>query len=984
MKTMTVKETLTRAQTAFRIGDYVQVEKLLLKVIDVKPDLAPAHNMLGSVYEKLSDYGKAFKEFKKAIELKEDYSEAYNNLGVTLKSMERFEEAISVFKKALEFAPNRADIHYNIGNTFKRLKNYPEAVESFEKARELDPQFVPTYNNLGTIYDQLDKYEEAVSIYRKGLQADFNQPRIHYNLGIVLEKTGRLREAQIEYEQTLKVEPGWVEALNNLGVVLQKQGKQNEAIKVFQEILKIDPRNLPVRNNLGVVYSNLGRNEEAIQFYRDALKINPGYFKAVSNLGSVFESGGHYSEALEEFEKLVKLNPENFETRFRLAGVYLYLERYEEAVLLFKKILEIDPNHKESLRALAIIYQKLGKREEAEECYRALMKIDPESRSYHLDLAMVARDQEDYKTVENEVKQYLEKSPDDDRARLLLGESYYHRSLYKHASQIFEDLLKTKPEYREAYDYLAKTYRKTGETESAIATLEKVMTLEGTSSDSKDLDKLRNTLDEYEEAISEYEPNYRDEWNRNLRLLKGLGGGQEGETEEAFDAAGVEAADLDADSLIMEEDEVPIINIGGMEPVLSIEEEEEELNLTEIEEDLGEPEKTVIEIKDERAPSLMNLLKDQDLYKENHDWQGFQLPPGLKEALSSKADGSGVFVPEGGGFIPEGGVFVPEGDGGYVPTGEGGERAGTPVGVGGAGKPGLTPEGESVIAESLKESVKAQQEMVAELTDDLKDVTRQLKERSQFIPVPIPPAAPQLPQPLQSVPQVPPASRPEEEGFPRFEADTAEAESAFPPVEEEGAFEPETPEEPDELKGKEFGNLPELETAEETEKESAEAQLEELAEEGVFIPAGGVFIPAGGEGGNVPAGGVFIPEGEGGEGEPETVSSPPEAGLENPAELFEYLERLTQFLPEQQKTNYLQSDARLKIQYLKARLQGREGIRNKIEKKFHPEAARPVLSAQKIRSVFSNIRDLTSFHPDISLGDRIRQKIEKIIQKIRR
>ncbi len=644
MKTMTVKETLTRAQTAFRIGDYAQVEKLLLKVIDVKPDLAPAHNMLGSVYEKLSDYSKAFKEFKKAIELKEDYSEAYNNLGVTLKNMERFEEAISVFNKALEFTPNRADIHYNIGNTFKRLKNYPRAVESFEKAKELDPQFVPTYNNLGTIYDQLDKYEEAVSIYRKGLQADFNQPRIHYNLGIVLEKTGRLL----------------------------------------------------------------------------------------------------------------------------VAGVYLYLERYEEAVLLFKQILENDPNHKESLRALAIIYQKLGKREEAEECYRALMKIDPESHSYHLDLAMVARDQEDYKTVENEVKQYLEESPDDDRARLLLGESYYHRSLYKHASQIFEDLLKTKPEYREAYDYLAKTYRKMGETESAIATLEKVMTLEGTSSDSKDLDKLRDTLDEYEEAISEYEPNYRDEWNRNLRILKGLGGGQEGETEEAFDTAGVEAADLDVDSLIMEEDEVPIINIGGMEPVLSIEEEEEELNLAEIEEDLGAPEKVVIEIKDERAPSMLNLLKDQELYKENHDWQGFQLPPGLKEALSSKPPGTGGFIPEVG------------------------------------------------------------------------------------------------------------------------------------------------------------------------------------------------------------------------EEEPETVSSPEEAGLENPAELFEYLERLTQFLPQQQKTNYFQSDARLKIQYLKARFQGREGIRNKIEKYFHPEAVRSVLSAQKIRSAFSYIRDLTSFHPDISLGDRIRQKIEKIIQKIRR
>ena len=74
----------------------------------------------------------------------------------------------------------------------------------------------------------------------------------------------------------------------------------------------------------------------------------------------------------------------------------------------------------------------------------------------------------------------------------------------------------------------------------------------------------------------------------------------------------------------LEEDAVPIINVGGMEPVFAVREEDEELKLEEVEEPVQEE---TIAIEDERPPNLVNLLKDQELYAENPALEIFRPPP---------------------------------------------------------------------------------------------------------------------------------------------------------------------------------------------------------------------------------------------------------------------------------------------------------------------------------------------------------------------
>jgi tetratricopeptide (TPR) repeat protein len=1051
VKGMTFTESLTRARTAFRMGDYALTETLLKKVLAIKPDFAPAYNFLGGVYEKSARYEDAARLFKKAIRLKADYEEAYNNLGIALKNMGRPEVAVTAFKKAVSLSPQRADIHYNLGNVYKRLGNYDLAIREFLRSRELDPGFVATYNNLGTIYEQLGRFDEAAGVYSQGLQVDFNQPRLHYNLGIVFEKTNKLKEAEKEFNQALKVKHGWVEALNNLGVVLQKRGKNKEAVKVFQEMLKIDPDNLQARNNLGVVYERLGMGEEAMNNYREALQLNPRYSQAVSNLGSLFAKEGQHSEALQEFERLLQLDPEGAEARYRLANTYMYLERFGEAAEHFSKLRAHEDTRyrKASLQALGTVYQRTGNPGEAERCFRDLIALEPDNEAVHLDLALLARDNGDLKRAEKEVKLYLEKVPGDEKGRLLQGELYYQQGLMKHSAQIFQDILETNPSSRRAHEFLARIYRQNGESEKAIATLERVMVLEGASADPTDMDNLRDTLQDYEATVAEIEPRFRDEWESNRSRLRELGaaGGPAG-----FDIAGRDTSESDLDSLMLdelpkiEEDTVPIINIGGAEPVLRIEEEEEELVLAEEEEKIIPPEEKSVEIEDLRAPSLLNLLKDQELYDENPSWKSFQLPQAFQDS-----GGPGAAPQQAG---PARAEAPPEA--GPAPSAAGTEAGPSPSAAGTeAGEKAARPSGEEVLAESLKDSMQAQREMITELAQELKDASRQLQARSQLMPMPMPmpmptpypgmPGAVPSPQPLV-LPQF--APRMEAEGLPRF---APEGESLEPPVprqEEEEVFgaenawegepeatEPAEPaEEPAALKpglAEETGSgeeEPEVRLEEEAEElwpeeeapgreeaaeriltEPADAQsvggepvLEELPGQAEAEPA--VMEPAPEEPASAPP--VQTPQGV---SPPETApagSAPAETAPAGsaPAEptrhkssvdLLNYLSSLTEYLPEPQKKDYLNSDQRLKMEYLRSRLAGKTGVKQEIERKFPPSGAgaanvkgpaRPVnaVNKQNIAATFSFIKRLATFHPDGTLGTILKQKIDSVLQKIER
>ncbi len=103
----------------------------------------------------------------------------------------------------------------------------------------------------------------------------------------------------------------------------------------------------------------------------------------------------------------------------------------------------------------------------------------------------------------------------------------------------------------------------------------------------------------------------------------------------------------------------------------------------------------------------------------------------------------------------------------------------------------------------------------------------------------------------------------------------------------------------------------------------------------------------------------------------------------DPAGLFDYLEDLTRFLPQEKKKDFNESEMKLKIETLKAKISGKPGLVQIIEKKYGKGDTvveeKEELSRDNVTSTFRFMNTLTDFLPDKTVSSTIKHKIDHIL-----
>jgi hypothetical protein len=120
----------------------------------------------------------------------------------------------------------------------------------------------------------------------------------------------------------------------------------------------------------------------------------------------------------------------------------------------------------------------------------------------------------------------------------------------------------------------------------------------------------------------------------------------------------------------------------------------------------------------------------------------------------------------------------------------------------------------------------------------------------------------------------------------------------------------------------------------------------------------------------------------------QTAADQPQAGVptaEGPLALLEELgEYLPKRQPERRKNVFMRSDARLKLDYLKSRLEGHKGIKQKIEDNYAPRGSADSVTLQKVADAFIFIKELAGHYPDPSVGTMMQSKVDSILRRIKR
>jgi hypothetical protein len=100
-----------------------------------------------------------------------------------------------------------------------------------------------------------------------------------------------------------------------------------------------------------------------------------------------------------------------------------------------------------------------------------------------------------------------------------------------------------------------------------------------------------------------------------------------------------------------------------------------------------------------------------------------------------------------------------------------------------------------------------------------------------------------------------------------------------------------------------------------------------------------------------------------------------------PGDLLDYLGKLSDYLPERDKTRFRGSNERLAMESLKAQLAGKKGLRQKIAESFRPvvPSRKEPMTRSLIVDTFSYLKDLSAWHPDKAIATAMRERIESIV-----
>jgi Flp pilus assembly protein TadD len=163
------------------------------------------------------------------VDVNPDVAFAHNNLGSILLKQKQFDEAIEHFNKTLELEPRNALAENNVGLALTQLGRLDDAETHFRKAVELNPQYFKAYESLGAIYLQTNRLDAAIASLKAALEIQPSEAKALNDLGIAFMRSGRAAEGLDAFQRAVDIEPTNLLFRTNLGKALLQLGRTEDA-----------------------------------------------------------------------------------------------------------------------------------------------------------------------------------------------------------------------------------------------------------------------------------------------------------------------------------------------------------------------------------------------------------------------------------------------------------------------------------------------------------------------------------------------------------------------------------------------------------------------------------------------------------------------------------------------------------------------------------------------------------------------------------
>jgi len=407
----------------------------------------------------------------------------------------KYDDALVSARTVLRDNPDSIKALGLLGKAYSSMGSNELAVEAYTKAFQINKGAPLVANQLATSLIEQRNFTQADEVLQASIaQGNRSLDAIKLFAQVKLA-LGEWDMAEKLAQQLHKIEGQEALSEQLLGVAYQGKNLQGESIKAFQRAHELAPSAVQPIVSIARTYFRSGEFDKARKFLNSVIATDKDSIPAYLLLGQLSQTEGKQAEAIAHFNKAIELNPQQDIGYRSLAAVYRSSNQLDKEEETIKRALAAMPERPILSIGQASIYERQGDFDKAIETYEAILESDSSVLVAKNNLASLLSDhRQDQASLDKarSISAELRSSPipqfRDTYAWVLVKSG----NNLEEAVVILEGIVKDNDQVDVYRYHLGEAYRKKGDSENAMASLNKAIEL--TKPDSDIAEKAKESL----------------------------------------------------------------------------------------------------------------------------------------------------------------------------------------------------------------------------------------------------------------------------------------------------------------------------------------------------------------------------------------------------------------------------------------------------------------------------------------------------------
>ena len=457
-------------------GDRQGAMNLVVRLLEQRPDFAPALKLKGMLLEEEGRTTEAAAAYEEALNHAPNDGDLLLKAGIYKLASGQKEEALKLLQHCVQILPGDGDAQFYLAQAYHLNGQDDLALRAIRQSAKAEPDNPAVLQKYGELLCSTKEVQTGLDRLLKAQRLDATLPRLDYDLARAYYTTMDLANAEKFAARAAVASPRDVNALRLLADVQLKLSKWQEAEDAFQRVRALKEDDAEMLLGLGHCQVELKNYPAAVETLQSVLRLEPTQLLAHFYLSRAYAGMGRTTDAEHEANlhhlmmdrvTFVPSVAEGDRENGISAQVRQSLKEHREqdALRLYSDYLQgTSATPADAHVFIGMTYLFLGNTEDGLRNLHQALKLDPHVRGARTYVGILALKENDLIKAESEFNAELANDPNYQTAIAELGEVRYHQGRWAEAA---DQISKSHTMTPELLYQLCDSYFHVGKTQDA-------------------------------------------------------------------------------------------------------------------------------------------------------------------------------------------------------------------------------------------------------------------------------------------------------------------------------------------------------------------------------------------------------------------------------------------------------------------------------------------------------------------------------------